>query len=97
MARVVVTAAARDDLDELVRTHSLPADTGNRVARILAPLASFPKLGAPLGGHFAGRRFILGPWRWMLIVYRFYEDRDLIAVLAIQDGRSSIAATGRPG
>lgn len=95
MARVVVTAAARGDLDELIRTHSLPADTGSRLARVLDPLARFPRLGAELGGRFAGRRFILGPWRWMVIVYRWYDDRDLVAVLAIVDARSAGSPTAQ--
>ena len=52
-------------------------------------LEEFPELGAPLGGSFEGRRFLLGPWRWMIVVYRFDSQRDLVAVLAIVDGRTS--------
>jgi plasmid stabilization system protein ParE len=95
VARVVITPAARDDLDELIRTHSLPPDTESRLHRVLAPLARFPRLGPELDGRFAGRRFILGPWRWMVIVYRSYDDRDLVAVLAIVDARSAVSPTGQ--
>ncbi len=95
MARVVVTATAHADLYELIRSHSLPADTESRLARALAPLATFPKLGPELGGRFAGRRFILGPWRWMLVVYCWYENRDLVAILAIVDARSAGSPAGR--
>lgn len=89
MARVVVTQSAADDLTDLVRTHRLPADTTRRVARSLQPLADFPELGSKLGGTFAPRRFVLGPWRWMVVVYRYQPSRDLVAVLAIVDARSS--------
>jgi plasmid stabilization system protein ParE len=92
VARVVVTAAARADLQALIRSHSLSADTEARFARALRSLAEFPRLGPELGGRFAGRRFILGPWRWMVVVYRWDQDRDLVAVLAIVDARS----TGSP-
>jgi plasmid stabilization system protein ParE len=89
VATVVVTEAAALDLDGLIRTHQLPGDTRERVKRSLRPLADFPELGPRLGGALAPRRFVLGPWRWMIIVYRFYRDQDLVAVLAIVDGRTS--------
>jgi plasmid stabilization system protein ParE len=99
LARVVVTPAAAEDLARLIGTHSLPPDTKPRVQSSLRPLAHFPLLGAPLGGRWEGFRFILGPWRWMVIVYLYDEDADEVAVVTIQDGRSSHAATGeaRPG
>ena len=46
-----------------------------------------------LGGTFALRRFLLGPWRWMIVIYRFYPERDLVAILAIADGRTSTPPT----
>ena len=69
MARVVVTPAALEDLDLLIRTHSLPPDARERLKRSLRPLTRFPRLSAELGGRFEGFRFVLGPWRWMLVVY----------------------------
>ncbi len=92
MARVVVTDAAARDLYGLIRSHQLP-DTPERVQRSLLALADFPELGPELGGRFAPLRFLLGPWRWMIIVYRFYPDRDLVAILAIVDGRTSTSPT----
>jgi len=89
MARVVVTDAAVVDLRELIQSHRLPEDTPERVRRSLRPLEEFPELGAELRGSLAPRRFLLGPWRWMIVVYRYYADRDLVAILAIVDGRSS--------
>lgn len=94
MARVVVTAAAQADVERLIRTHSLPDDTGTRLLRSLRPLARFPRFGPELGGRFAGRRFILGPWRWMVVIYRWEESRDLVAVLAVVDARSGTSPTG---
>jgi hypothetical protein len=77
----------------LVSSHThcgpIPADTPERLARSLRPLADFPELGAELSGSLAPRRFVLGPWRWMIVVYRFDPARDLVAVLAIVDGRTS--------
>lgn len=93
MARVVVTHAAARDLRDLIRTHNLPENTIERVKRSIRPLADFPELGAELGGALAPRRFVLGPWRWMIMIYRFYPGRDLVAILAIADARLSTSPT----
>jgi plasmid stabilization system protein ParE len=93
VARVELAIAAVEDLDSLIRTHSLPADTRERVARSLRSLAQFPKIGPPLAGRWEGFRFILGPWRWLILVYMYIETEDRVAVVTIQDARSSIAAT----
>jgi plasmid stabilization system protein ParE len=91
--RVQLTANAASQLDALLHTQHLPADTRTRVARILRPLAGFPEMGAALepGAPSPGLRFILGPWRWMLIIYTILGDR--VVVVAIEDGRTSNAAT----
>ena len=95
MARVELAAAAAEDLDRLIVTHSLPADTKQRLRRSLRPLERFPLLGAPLEGRWAEFRFVLGPWRWMVIVYAYLEGEDRIVVVTVQDGRSS-TAVGAP-
>ena len=77
----------------MILTHSLPADTRARVARSLEPLSRFPLLGRELEGRWSPFRFILGPWRWMLIVYVYEEPEDVVIVVTIQDARSSTAAT----
>jgi plasmid stabilization system protein ParE len=77
----------------MIATHSLPADTRARVRRSIEPLTRFPLLGAPLDGRWRGYRFLLGPWRWMLIVYAYDADNDVVAIATIQDGRTSTAAT----
>jgi hypothetical protein len=39
-------------------------------------------------------RFVLGPWRWLLVVYSYEEEsQDRVLVLTLQDARSSTAAT----
>jgi len=95
LARVELTAAAVADLDGLIITHTLPKDTKRRVKRTLVPLRRFPRLGPELGGRWRGFRFLLGPWRWMVIVYVFLEDDDRVVIVTIQDGRWSRAATAK--
>ena len=95
MARVDVTRAASEDLARLKVTHRLPDDTSERVRRSLRALGRFPRLGTLLeSGGWEGFRFVLGPWRWMVIVYEHLEDEDRVVIVTIQDGRSSAAATG---
>ncbi|HWK26330.1 MAG TPA: type II toxin-antitoxin system RelE/ParE family toxin [Solirubrobacter sp.] len=91
MAQVELAAAAVEDLDALIRTHSLPSNTRARVARSLRGLAEFPRLGPALTGRWEGFRFILGPWRWMLLVYVVLEHEDRVVVVTVQDARSSDA------
>ncbi len=94
MASVELALTAVEDLDRLVATLSLPADTRRRVAACLQPLEQFPSLGPELIGEWAGFRFLLGPWRWMLLVYVVIDDTDRVVVVTVQDARDSDAATG---
>lgn len=93
MASVELARAAVDDLDELIRTHSLPADTRLRVAKRLRALEEFPSIGSPLGGRWTGFRFVLGPWRWMLLVYVRLDTEQRAVVVTIQDARSASSPT----
>jgi hypothetical protein len=93
VAEVGLSAVAVERLERMILTHSLPADTKTRVARSLRPLSRFPLLGRELDGRWSPLRFILGPWRWMLIVYVYDEPEGVVIVLTIQDARSSSAAT----
>jgi plasmid stabilization system protein ParE len=86
---VVVTPTARRNLDELIETLSLPPSTRDRVKASLEPLRRFPLLGGTLDGRWAGFRFILGPWRWMIVVYRHDEALDRVAIVTIRDARSA--------
>ena len=36
-------------------------------------------------------RFLLGPWRWMLLIYVVLDER--VVVVTIQDARASAAPT----
>ena len=93
MAEVRLSALAVEDLDRLILTHSLTADTRTRVKRSLRALERFPRLGRELEGRWSPFRFLLGPWRWLLILYVYDEQRDVVLVASIQDARSSSAAT----
>jgi hypothetical protein len=92
VARVELAAAAAEDLDRLIATHSLPGDTKQRVQRSIRPLEQFPLLGPSLAGRWSDFRFLLGPWRWMVVVYAYLEHDDRVVIVTIQDGRSSSAA-----
>jgi hypothetical protein len=97
MPRVELAAAAVEDLRGLIRTHSLLPDTTTRVARSFRPLERFALLGPPLSGRWEGFRVLLGPWRWMLLIYCVFEAEGRVVVVTIQDARSSVAATGTRG
>lgn len=77
----------------MIITHSLPANTKTRLRRSLRILERFPHIGRQLEGRWHPMRFILGPWRWMLIIYHYEKTSNLVLVLTIQDARSSSAAT----
>lgn len=96
MTRVLVAAQAVADLAELEQSHGLPPDTRRRVRRSLQPLGRLPLMGRALGGRWDGARYLLGPWPWMLLIYDFHAEEDLVVVLTVHDGRSSTAATPAP-
>jgi plasmid stabilization system protein ParE len=89
VASVLVTPTAQRNLDTLIKTHFLPASTPDRVRRSLEQLYQFPLIGAVVPSRMADLRYVLGPWRWMIILYRYYEDSDEVRIVSIQDGRSA--------
>ncbi len=93
MARVELSLAAIERLDRMIVTHSLPADTRVRVQRWLRMLERFPSLGRELDERWGGLRFIVGPWRWLLIVYAYEQPTDRVLVVGVQDASSSSAVT----
>jgi hypothetical protein len=93
VARVELSLRAIERLDRMIVTHSLPADTRARVQRSLRVLELFPLVGRSLEGSWAPLRFILGPWRWLVLVYEHDEEHDVVSVVTIQDARSSASVT----
>jgi len=81
----------------MIVTHSLPMDTRERVQRSLRTLERFPSIGRELDERWGGLRFIVGPWRWLLIAYVYEESVDRVLVVTIQDARSSTAVTNLIG
>jgi hypothetical protein len=93
VALVIVTPQARLDVDEAIAALGLPDDTWSRVARSLRVLETFPLAGAGLVGRWAPTRFVLGPWPWMILLYRYEESSDQAYVVAMHDGRSATSVT----
>jgi hypothetical protein len=40
-----------------------------------------------LAGRWDGFRFLLGPWRWLLLIYVYMEEEGRVVVVTIQDAR----------
>jgi len=93
MARVRLSLRAIERLERLISSHGLPADTRPRVRNSLRALQQFPLIGRELEGRWCGFRFILGPWPWMVLVYKYDSAADVATIVAFHDARSSTAAT----
>jgi hypothetical protein len=93
--RVELARSAVEDIDRLVTVLSLPRDTRERIRRSLAPLEHYPRLGSELSGRWEGFGSLLGPWRWMILVYVCEQLTDRVVVVTVQDARSSRAAPGQ--
>ncbi|HET7484230.1 MAG TPA: hypothetical protein VFJ64_02515 [Solirubrobacterales bacterium] len=92
MAQVIITPRARRDVDQAISTLSLPDDAWARIARSLRALETFPLAGPELADRWAPTRFVLGPWSWMILLYRYEESSDRVYVVAMHDGRSAASA-----
>jgi len=93
VAKLVIAPAAASDLAVLIRELKLPSDARLRVRTRLRQLADFPESGEELTGRWQGFRYILGPWRWMLIVFVYDKDADQVNIVTIQDSRAARSAT----
>jgi hypothetical protein len=93
LARVVITPRAVAELHGLITGLGLPANALVRVQRSLRMLERFPLAGRALTGRWAGTRFVIGPWPWMILVYVYDSDDDAVYVVAVHDGRSASSAT----
>jgi hypothetical protein len=95
VARVLVAPDARESLESLIRTHSLPSDTKERVRLSLRRLERFPLLGTAIEeGRWSGYGFIFGPWRWLIVLYKYDGESDTVMVASFEDGRSPAAPAG---
>ena len=93
MAQVVVTPRAQRDVGEAISALNLPDDAWTRIGRSLRVLETFPLAGPGLVGRWAPVRFVVGPWSWMILLYRYEESSDRVYVVAMHDGRSATSAT----
>jgi hypothetical protein len=93
VAHVDLSLAAIERLDRMIVTHSLPVDTRERVQRSLRVLERFASIGRQLDERWGDLRFIVGPWRWLLLVYVYEEPVGRVLVVTIQDARASTSVT----
>lgn len=93
MAALEWSEQALAGLDSLVHSHSLPADTRDRVEESARPLERFPRLGPELRTLAGGAelRFLIGPWPWLVIVYLYVETENRVVLVSVEDGRAATA------
>lgn len=96
MTQVFVTPQAQGDVERAISALELPVDTWPRIARSLRVLEIFPDSGRALEGRWAGTRFVLGPWAWMILVYFHDAESERVYVVAVEDARSAEAANTAP-
>ncbi len=94
MTDILVTPQAQRGVEQAIANLGLPADTWTRIVRSLRVLGDFPLAGRALEGRWAGTRFVLGPWPWMMLLYLYDEAEDKVFIVAVEDARSSAAASG---
>jgi hypothetical protein len=63
------------------------------VQRSLRIVERFSLAGRTLGGRWSGVRFLIGPWPWMILLYMYDGEDDVVYAGAVHDGRSSTSAT----
>lgn len=93
LAQVIVTPQAQRDVNEAIAALTLPDDAWTRIGHSLRVLETFPLAGPELAGRWTPTRFVLGPWSWMILLYRYEESSDRVYVVAMHDGRSAASAT----
>ncbi|MEW6225928.1 MAG: type II toxin-antitoxin system RelE/ParE family toxin [Chloroflexota bacterium] len=89
MASVLVAERARSELERLIHTRRLPADTRDRVRRSLAQLETFPLAGRRLTGRWRAFRLIVGPWPWLLLVHIYDGAAGTVTVVAVHDAKTA--------
>lgn len=96
MAAVIVTPQAERDIEDAITDLNLPDDTWARIGRSLRLLEDFPLAGRALEGQWSAARFLLGPWPWMILLYRYDEPSERVFLVAAHDARSATSATATP-
>jgi hypothetical protein len=89
-------------VDEAVSALNLPDDAWTRIGRSLRVLETFPLAGPELAGRWAPARFVIGPWSWMILLYRYEASSDRVYVVAMHrrpvrglgDGRVAVGRVG---
>jgi hypothetical protein len=97
VAQVIVSPRAKRDVDEAISSLNLPVDAWGRIVRSLRVLETFPLAGPELGGRWAPTRFVLGPWSWMLMLYRYDQASDRVFVISVHDARSAASPRSSGG
>lgn len=69
MARVAFSPEALEQLRRMIEDRAPVPDAYLRVKNSVALLRDFPRAGVPLEDELTGLQSILGPWRWMRIIY----------------------------
>jgi len=92
VAQIIVTPQAQRDVEAAAAALELPGDRWARIARSLRVLKTFPLAGPKLEGRWAPLRFVLGPWPWMILLYRYDRSSDKVFVIAMHDARSANSA-----
>ena len=97
MARLEWSERALLELERLVLSHHLPADTRERIESSARPLERFPRFGPEIRALVGGGelRFLIGPWPWLLIVYLYLESEDRVGIVSIEDGRAATSTIVR--
>jgi plasmid stabilization system protein ParE len=93
LAELIVTPRAERDIEEAIADLGLPDDTWARIGRALRLLEDFPLAGRALEAQWSATRFLLGPWPWMILLYRYDEDSNRVFLVAVHDARSATSAT----
>jgi plasmid stabilization system protein ParE len=93
LAQLIVTPRAERDVEEAMANLNLPTNTWARIGRPLRLLEDFPLAGRELEGDWSETRFLLGPWPWMILLYRFDEGSNRVFLVAVHDARAAISPT----
>ncbi len=93
MYSLELSPRALAELEHMIASYPLPADTRARLRDRLALVERFPHSGQDLTGRWAGHQRVLGPFRWLASIY--VVEGTQVKVVTIEDCRRSSAARTR--